>query len=98
MTWPEPQAGGTTAGLVFLTNSEGQLAIVVIGADVVVAPNAECVIQQTGGDVDLPIWMLINITSTGIIMFTIFNPSRFRRMERIFRPRCAERELEKMSP
>src|SRR5262249_26760451 len=49
-------AGGAAAGLGLLVDGEDRFAVLVVGAGVVVAANAEGVIQQAGGHADLPIW------------------------------------------
>jgi hypothetical protein len=48
--------GRTAAGLGFLVDGEDGLAALIVGAPVVVAADAECVIQQAGGHADLPLW------------------------------------------
>ena len=49
-------AGGATAGLGLLVDGEDRLAVLVVGAGVLVAADAEGVIQQAGGHADLPVW------------------------------------------
>src|SRR4051794_17226442 len=49
-------AGGAAAGLGFLADGEDRGAVLVVSASVVVAADAEGVIQQTGGHADLPVW------------------------------------------
>jgi hypothetical protein len=46
--------GGTTAGFGLLANGEDHLAILILGADVLEAPDAEGMIQEAGGHADLP--------------------------------------------
>ena len=51
------RAAGRTATIVgLLPDGEDRLAAVVVGADVLVAADAEGVIQLAGGHADLPIW------------------------------------------
>src|SRR5262245_2989047 len=49
-------AGGATAGLGFLADGEDRGTVPLVGASVVVAADAEGVIQRAGGHADLPIW------------------------------------------
>src|SRR5512135_141020 len=49
-------AGRAAAGLRLLVDGEDRLAVLVVGAGVLVAADAEGVIQQAGGHADLPVW------------------------------------------
>ena len=51
-----------------------------LSARVLVAPDAEHVIQQTGGHADLPVWSLIDTTPSGIRVSTFFNSGARSRM------------------
>jgi hypothetical protein len=46
--------GGAAASLGILVDGEDHLAVLVVGAGILVAANAEDVIQQAGGHADLP--------------------------------------------
>ena len=75
-------ASRTTVGLGLLVDGEDHLAILIIGAGVLVAADAEGMIQKL---VDmLTSWFgVFDTTPIGISMSTFFNPSaRFRRMNR----------------
>src|SRR5512135_1592641 len=49
-------AGRAAAGLRLLVDGEDRLAVLVVGAGVLVAADAEGVVQQAGGHADLPVW------------------------------------------
>jgi hypothetical protein len=49
-------AGRAAAVLGILSDGEDHLAVPVFGADVVIAADAEGMIQQAGGHADLPVW------------------------------------------
>ena len=49
-------AGRAATVLGVLPDGEDRRAVAVVGADVLVAANAEGVIQQAGGHADLPVW------------------------------------------
>src|SRR5512135_2829465 len=53
---PGRPAGGAAAGLGLLVDGEDHLAVLVVGAGVLIAADAEGVIQQAGGHADLPVW------------------------------------------
>ncbi len=91
-------AGGDVAGTAgraatvvgILGDGEDHLAALVVGADIVVAADAECVIQQAGGHADLPVWSVFDTTPSGVSMSTFFKTSaRFRRMNQLWFTRCA---------
>src|SRR5262249_30904239 len=49
-------AGGAAAVGGILSDGEVHLAALVVGADVVIATDAEGMVQQAGGHADLPVW------------------------------------------
>ena len=55
---PGRAAGGAAAGLGLLVDREDRLAVLVVGASVLVAADAEGVVQQAGGHADIPVWSL----------------------------------------
>src|SRR5262249_2251450 len=64
-----------------LADGEDGLATSVVGADGLVAADAECLIQQAGGLADLPVLESVDTTPSGVSISTFFKPSaRFRRM------------------
>jgi hypothetical protein len=65
-------ASRAAAVLGILRDGEDHLAIPVLSADIVVAPNAECMIQQAGGHAALLLWSLFDATPSGISMSTSF--------------------------
>ena len=64
----------TSAVVVVLLDGEDDLALLIVGADVLVAADAEGVIQQAGGHADLPVWSALDTTPSGVSMSTFFNP------------------------
>src|SRR5262249_25650175 len=64
-----------------LADGDEGLATSVVGADVLVAADAEYLIQQAGGHADLPVLESVDTTPSGVSISTFFKPSaRFRRM------------------
>ena len=80
---PRRAAGRAATGLGALTNGEDHGPALVSGAGVLVAADAEGVVQEAGGHADLPVLESLNATPSGASMSTLFNPgARLRRMNR----------------
>src|SRR5262249_2009746 len=74
-------AGGAAAVGRSLSDSEDHLAVLVVGADVVIATDAEGMVQQAGGHAELLVWRDFDTTPSGISMSTFFNDgARYFRM------------------
>src|SRR5262249_18383174 len=77
---PSGAAGRAPASVGFLANSEDHLAILILGADVLVAPDAEGRVQEAGGHTELPVWVFgHNSNWSQYIHFSNLG-ARFRRM------------------
>ncbi len=62
------------------------LAALVFGANVLVAADAEGVIQQAGAHADLPFWSPLTQLQMEPAWPPLSTPARFRRMNHIFQP------------
>jgi hypothetical protein len=68
-------AAGRAAAVVWLLlDGEDHLAVLKVGADVVIASDAEGMVQQTRGHVDLLLLESFDTTPSGVNVSTIFNP------------------------
>jgi hypothetical protein len=78
---PRRAARRATTRLAPLADGEDHGAALVSGAGVLVAADAEGVVQEAGGHADLPVLETLNATPSGVSMSTLFKPgARFRRM------------------
>ena len=77
-------AGGAAATRGVLVDGEEGLSELVVGADVLVAADAEGVIQQAGGHADLLVWDRVTQLLVESACPPFSTPARFRRMNRIF--------------
>ena len=71
-------AAAAVAGI--LRDGENHLATLIIGSDVVIGANAERVIQQTGGQADLPFWNYLTQRQLDSAYLLFSTKPRFNRM------------------